>query len=125
MGKKRKAAAKPAPEIPERAKNHRTSKDPWEKSREEEYEVVSVSAKEYRAGLPFYLVEWNGDYDDTWEPEANLVNAVNSVKKFNNALKVASDLAKQEKIKLREQKKVRVCMPLCITTMNNDVDSSA
>ena len=121
MGKKRKAAAKPAPEIPERAKNHRTSKDPWEKSREEEYEVVSVSAKEYRAGLPFYLVEWNGDYDDTWEPEANLVNAVNSVKKFNDALKVASDLAKQEKIKLREQKKVRVCMPLCVTTMNNDV----
>ena len=66
---------------------------------------LSALLREYRAGLPFYLVEWSGDYEDTWEPEANLVNAVGSVKKFNDALKVASDLAK-EKIKLREEKKV-------------------
>ena len=104
--KKRKAAAKPAPEIPKRSKNHRTSTDPWEKSRDEEYEVVSVTAREYRAGLPFYLVEWSGDHDATWEPEANLVNAVDAVKKFNDALKIASTLAKQEKIKLPEEKKV-------------------
>ena len=91
--KKRKAAAKPAPEIPKRSKNHRTSTDPWEKSRDEEYEVVSVTAREYRAGLPFYLVEWSGDYDATWEPEANLVNAVDAVKKFNDACEAGKNQA--------------------------------
>ena len=72
--------------------NHRTNKDPyrpWEQSREEEYAVVAVSAKEYRAGQPYYLVEWEGDFDDTWEPEANLVTATDVVKHFNDELKKA------------------------------------
>ena len=81
-------AAKPAtPAIPKRVKNHRTSKDPWEQSRDEEYAVIAATAKEYRAGQPYYLVEWDGNFDDTWEPEANLVNATDVVKKFNDAAK--------------------------------------
>jgi len=89
MGKQKRKAKAAAPSIPKRAKNHRTSKDPWEQSREEEYAVVAVSAKEYRAGQPYYCVEWEGDFDDTWEPEANLVTATDVVKHFNDGLKKA------------------------------------
>ena len=87
--KKRKAAKRPDPAIPERTKNHRTSQNPWESSRDEEYEVVRVTAnlKEYRSGQAYYLVEWDGDHEDTWEPVANLVHATQAVSKFNHAAK--------------------------------------
>ena len=59
------------PQVPKRSRNHRTKQTPWEAAREDEdIAVQKISAKEWRKGVPFYLVHWEGfaAEDATWEP---------------------------------------------------------
>ena len=88
---KRKSNTTADPKVPKRARNHRTEQNPWEASREDgdDLEVASVSKKEWRKGLAYYLVHWEGfdDQDATWEPAANLVGAAGTIREFNEAKK--------------------------------------
>ena len=102
MGRNAKRKSKPAsdPKVPKRSRNHRTKQTPWEAAREDEDLVVEkITAKEWRKGAPFYLVQWEGfaATEATWEPAQNLVGATETVREFNDA-KAAADRIHKEKI---------------------------
>ena len=84
-----------------RTKNHRTAASPFEAAVEDSYTVESVLSKEYRNGLPYYEVKWEGYEDTTFEPLCNLVDATSSVKDFETSLRAKENAAlaqaKQEK----------------------------
>src|SRR5262249_12343932 len=51
----------------------------------EEYEVEKIVDSRRRRGRKEYLVQWKGysDHDRTWEPEKNLTNASDAIRRFN------------------------------------------
>jgi hypothetical protein len=55
-----------------------------EDGEEDEYEVEAVLDSRLVRGQRQYLVRWKGygQFDDTWEPAANLQNAQDKVKEF-------------------------------------------
>ena len=53
----------------------------------EEYDVDYIVDKKVMCGCTFYKVRWKGylPYDDSWEPEANLDHARDTIADFNTA----------------------------------------
>ena len=85
--------AKKANATTKRTKNHRTAASPFEAAVEDSYTVESVLSKEYRNGLPYYEVKWEGYEDTTFEPLCNLVDATSSVKEFETSLRAKENAA--------------------------------
>ena len=63
---KRKSNTAADPKVPKRTKNHRTDQNPWEASREDadDLEVACIAGKEWRKGVAYYQVLWQG-FDDS------------------------------------------------------------
>jgi hypothetical protein len=87
MGQKRKqpSLANKNPAVPKRAKNHKTTTNPWEASNpEESYEVEKILGSHFDMGLKKYEVKWVGFAKTTMEPLANLVDATGAIKTFED-----------------------------------------
>ena len=94
--KKQPSRAAAALPIPKRLKNHKTTKDPWEAAKEDEiYEVEKIVGQSFTLGVRIYEVKWVGYEKTTEEPLANLVNATEEVKAFEDARRAADAAAKE------------------------------
>ena len=96
MGKRKQPSlAKKNPAVPKRAKNHKTTTNPWEAaSPEDTYEVEKVIGSHFDMGLKKYEVKWVGYEKTTFEPLANLVDATEAIKTFEDERKAIDAAAK-------------------------------
>jgi hypothetical protein len=85
--KKRKqpSLANKNPDVPKRTKNHKTTTNPWEAaSPEDTYEVEKIIGSHFDMGLKKFEVLWVGFEKTTFEPLANLVDATEAIKAFED-----------------------------------------
>ena len=78
-----------------------------ENDKEEEYDVERILDKRFDGIKMFYKVRWHGytpEYD-TWEPEENLVNAMDKVHYFENTSNLAFNW--------RKNPERQVCLSVC------------
>jgi hypothetical protein len=61
--------------------------------REEEWEVEDILAERTQQGETQYLVKWKGfpDYENSWEPEDNLVNAMDVLNIYKKQARQAAE----------------------------------
>jgi hypothetical protein len=86
MGKRKQPSlAKKHPAVPKRAKNHKTTTNPWEAANPgDTFEVEKIVGSQFGMGLKKYEVKWVGFEKTTLEPLANLVDATGTIKTFED-----------------------------------------
>jgi hypothetical protein len=86
--RKQPSLANKNPSVPQRAKNHKTTTNPWEAANPEEtYEVEKILAMQFDHGLKKFEVKWVGYEKTTMEPLANLVDATAAIKDYEDERK--------------------------------------
>ena len=61
-----------------------TDADDEEKAKEKEYEVARICNVKNEQGQVYYLVEWVGYKEKTWEPYENVINCTESLEEFKS-----------------------------------------